>query len=158
MTGKRNFNVTNKVGSWSRLAQGLVPNGVTGMRAPAGSNIFYMKYSTNLENAAQMVANSCLPTGSNVTTRPGYGENVATIPQYSATSPDVAVQQAIKQFWHEIYMYSVNSKMIFTVPLLNKGTMAPLRFTQMAWASTYEVGCGVQTCSGNYLVVCRYYP
>ncbi|KAK6026588.1 SCP-like protein [Ostertagia ostertagi] len=93
----------------SRLAQGLVPNGRTGMRAPAGSNIYKM---------------------------------------------------AIKQFWSEIYTYSINKRMIFTYTLQNRGATAPLRFTQMAWASTYEVGCGVQLCAtmSTYNVVCRYSP
>ncbi|PIO55155.1 hypothetical protein TELCIR_23461 [Teladorsagia circumcincta] len=28
----------------------------------------------------------------------------------------------------------------------------------MAWANTYQVGCGARLCNGNYVVVCRYNP
>ncbi|PIO58075.1 hypothetical protein TELCIR_20499, partial [Teladorsagia circumcincta] len=112
----------------SRLAQGLVPNGRTGMRAPAGSNIYQMRYSTNLENDAQKFADNCTTTGSPETLRPGQGENFARISQNSAMSAQAAVRQAIQQFWHEIYMDGINRKMIFTYNLLGKGTL--VRFTQ----------------------------
>ncbi|KAK6015776.1 SCP-like protein, partial [Ostertagia ostertagi] len=106
----------------SRLAQGLVPNGRTGRRAPRGRNIYKIRYSTTLENDAQAYADNCTTTGSPVTSRPTQGENFDRIPSTTATS----YQNAIRR---------------------------------MAWASTYEVGCGAKLCTDNYyVVVCRYNP
>ncbi|EYC33112.1 hypothetical protein Y032_0002g609 [Ancylostoma ceylanicum] len=34
--------------------------------------------------------------------------------------------------------------------------ITPTEFTQMAWATSYHIGCGVGDCSGNTNVVCRY--
>ncbi|KAK6054189.1 hypothetical protein COOONC_08305 [Cooperia oncophora] len=65
---------------------------------------------------------------------------------------------AIRTFWREVKLIGIDPGMMFTESLL-QDFEAPLRFTQMAWASTYQVGCGVRLCGGTTaVVVCRYNP
>ncbi|KAK6040027.1 hypothetical protein COOONC_22468 [Cooperia oncophora] len=66
--------------------------------------------------------------------------------------------QAIRTFWREVKVIGMDPTMMFTNSLL-EAFEAPLRFTQMAWASTYQIGCGIRLCGGNAVaVVCRYSP
>ncbi|KAK5965030.1 hypothetical protein GCK32_010888 [Trichostrongylus colubriformis] len=138
----------------SRLAQGLVPNGKTGGNLPAGSDIFRMTYSVELERAAQAYANTCPSEGSTSLTT--IGENFASIPSNTMEVYD-CVTSAIKSFWSQIKTESINSKVMFTEKLMTR-PKGPLKFTQMAWATTREVGCGAQRCGANTVVVCRYSP
>ncbi|KAK5976980.1 hypothetical protein GCK32_003766 [Trichostrongylus colubriformis] len=138
----------------SRLAQGLVPNGKTGGNLPAGSNIFRMTYNMELERAAQAYANTCPSNGS--TSLPTMGENFASIPSNTMEVYDCVVS-AIKSFWSQIRTESINSKVMFTEQLMMSSN-GPLKFTQMAWANTHDVGCGAQRCAANTVVVCRYSP
>ncbi|KAK5976978.1 SCP domain-containing protein [Trichostrongylus colubriformis] len=138
----------------SRLAQGLVPNGNTGRNLPAGSNIFMMTYSMELERAAQAYANTCPSESSPSLTT--MGENFASISSDAKPFYD-CVQEAIKSFWSQIKSESINSRVMFTEKLMTR-PKGPLKFTQMAWATTHEVGCGAQRCGANTVVVCRYSP
>ncbi|PIO73390.1 SCP-like protein [Teladorsagia circumcincta] len=113
-------------------------------------------YSTDLENGAQNYANSCPSSACSNST---IGENIALVPNNTASGYYDAVFQAIKAFWQEIKVNAngINEAMVFT-DALKYSTLAPLRFTQMAWANTHQVGCGARLCGGNYVVVCRYSP
>ncbi|KAK6014469.1 hypothetical protein OSTOST_20147, partial [Ostertagia ostertagi] len=74
----------------SRLAQGLVPNGRSGQKAPPGANINQLTWSTVLEHDAQAYANTCPQSGSNQASRSDQGENFARISSYEANSNLVA--------------------------------------------------------------------
>ncbi|PIO67558.1 hypothetical protein TELCIR_10684 [Teladorsagia circumcincta] len=80
-----------KLANKSRLAQGLVPNGLTGKKLPQGMNIYELTYSTTLEHDAQVYANTCPSSGSDETSRNEQGENFATIPSSEANSYLVAI-------------------------------------------------------------------
>ncbi|KAK5964712.1 hypothetical protein GCK32_009291 [Trichostrongylus colubriformis] len=138
----------------SRLAQGLVQNGKTGRMLPAGSNIFNMSYSIKLEQAAQKYANTCPSIGS--TSLTNMGENLASISSNTKSFQD-CIYEAIKSFWSQIKTQRVNFKVMFTEKLAKRPD-GPLKFTQMAWAETHQVGCGAQRCGQNTVVVCRYSP
>ncbi|KAK6030244.1 SCP-like protein [Ostertagia ostertagi] len=133
----------------SRLAQGLVPNGMTGKKLPQGMNIFNLTYSLTLEHAAQAYANTCPSMGSGT-----QGENFATISTSEADSTLVALFRAIQSFWRVIKTQSITEDMVVRNTLLQRKDMLP--FTQMAWANTYEFGCGAKLCGNYYAVVCRY--
>ncbi|PIO69526.1 SCP-like protein, partial [Teladorsagia circumcincta] len=141
----------------SRLAQGLVPNGLSGHNAPPGQNINNMSYSIDLESEAQKYADECAASGSSLESRNNTGENFGTVSTSSANTYYDAVVQAIRSFWDEIKITVINKEMLFTY-VLSQRQKAPLRFTQMAWASTNQVGCGAKHCGDNYVVVCRYSP
>ncbi|KHJ83569.1 hypothetical protein OESDEN_16731 [Oesophagostomum dentatum] len=44
------------------------------------------------------------------------------------------------------------------VPYFENKNNSPTSFTQMAWAKTYKVGCGITDCDSKAFVVCRYSP
>ncbi|PIO74171.1 SCP-like protein [Teladorsagia circumcincta] len=136
----------------SRLAQGLVPNYLTNKNAPPGSNINNLTYSRELEHAAQKIADSC-----RFPAQPSdVGQNFAMV--FSRlTSPYQAIMHAVKLWWREIKSIGINENMLFTQDLSNSPS-APRNFTQMAWASTTHVGCGINQCENGYFVVCHYSP
>ncbi|PIO71782.1 SCP-like protein [Teladorsagia circumcincta] len=141
----------------SRLAQGLVPNGLSGKNAPEGANIYSMNYSTDLENAAQKYADNCPNSGSSLVSRNSSGENFGIVASNTAKSYHDAVFHALRSFWDEIKSFIIDKEMEYTY-VLTQRNKAPLRFTQMAWAKTYQVGCGARLCGSHYVVVCRYNP
>ncbi|KAK6030245.1 hypothetical protein OSTOST_03629 [Ostertagia ostertagi] len=61
-----------------------------------------------------------------------------------------------QQFWRVIKSQSINPSMVFSGTLIQNEYLQP--FTQMAWATTKQFGCGVKLCGSNYVVVCRYSP
>ncbi|VDO62405.1 unnamed protein product [Haemonchus placei] len=140
----------------SRLAQGLVPNGTTGKRLPAGTDIAQLKYNMELERAAQAYANNC-PTGlSSVASRPGTGEIYQSLPSNKLAIMDV-ISRALKASWHPVWIVGFSDTLEF-VQRLEETPNAPIMFTQMAWGNTTEVGCGAARCSSNTTVICRYNP
>ncbi|PIO66668.1 hypothetical protein TELCIR_11609, partial [Teladorsagia circumcincta] len=64
---------------------------------------------------------------------------------------------AVKLWWREIKSIGINENMLFTQDL-SSSPSAPRNFTQMAWASTTQVGCGINQCENGYFVVCHYSP
>ncbi|KAK6731198.1 hypothetical protein RB195_007576 [Necator americanus] len=139
------------------LAKGEVRNGKQGNpNCGTATNMYRMKYNMSLEEEAQAYANTCALDISDVSTRPQSGENA-----YVIVSPDIqplpAIIESIQAWWKQIYENGVNAKMLYNEYLETK-YKAPIRFTQMAWASSYMVGCGLARCSGSTFVVCRYYP
>ncbi|VDO70582.1 unnamed protein product [Haemonchus placei] len=145
------FNMT------SRLAQGLVPNGNTGKKLPAGTDIAQLSYNRWLESEAQVYANNC-PTGlsSEVSHEGIMGEIYQSLPSETLTDMDV-ISTALKASWHQIYTAGFNDQLEFKKSLETIPN-APVMFTQMAWANTREVGCAAARCSSNTTVICRYYP
>ncbi|KAK6731378.1 hypothetical protein RB195_007695 [Necator americanus] len=141
----------------SLVAQGAVRNGKPG-NANLGPAIdmLRMRYDTALETEAQAYANTCALTKSDVSTRPDSGENTHVIQSSTVTVSD-ALTKSMQTWWNQILSNGVNAKLRYTATLDAKSN-APLGFTQMAWAATYKVGCGVSRCSSSTFVVCRYNP
>ncbi|WKX88532.1 hypothetical protein Q1695_008289 [Nippostrongylus brasiliensis] len=142
----------------SLLATGNVINGRTGSNCKPAKNMLEMKYDRSLEVEAQIYANKCPQSevSSPVALRPRSGENVKII--WSDNIPYMeAVVAAAQSWWDEIAIESINPSMLFIRRLLSK-PLAPIRFTQMAWATTFRVGCGVNRCKGFTVVACRYRP
>ncbi|RCN48485.1 SCP-like protein [Ancylostoma caninum] len=141
----------------STLARGLVRNGKEGNpNCPTAMNMYRMRYDMTLESEAQTYADSCPTAESLLSTRPYSGENIEIIPGTS-TPYLKAIESALQEWWTQILRNGVNNKMQYTEYLENKPN-APTKFTQMAWANTYTVGCGLQRCSHGTVVVCRYKP
>ncbi|KAK6731209.1 hypothetical protein RB195_007584 [Necator americanus] len=141
----------------SLVAQGAVRNGKPG-NANLGPAIdmLRMRYDTALETEAQAYADTCALKKSEVSTRPDSGENTHVIQSSTVTVSD-ALTKSMQTWWNQILSNGVNAKLHYTATLDTKSN-APLGFTQMAWAATYKVGCGVSRCSSSTFVVCRYNP
>ncbi|CAI5447269.1 unnamed protein product [Caenorhabditis angaria] len=140
----------------SQIAKGTYT--AKGTKKPAGSNILKMKWDSSLQAQAQAYANTC-PTGHSGTN--GVGENLywlwtsgslGDLNQYGA--------KASAAWANEFQQYGWASNLL-TVDLFNTGIG---HATQMAWAKTGTIGCGVKACYDNsnkmnkVAVVCQYKP
>ncbi|CAB3409436.1 unnamed protein product [Caenorhabditis bovis] len=139
----------------SRLAKGTYV--AKGTRKPSGSNILKMKWDASVAASAQAYANQC-PTGHSGVN--GLGENLYWY-WTSASLGDLnrfgamASQAWEKEF--QDYGWKTNK---FDMALFNTGVG---HATQMAWAKTGLIGCGVKNCGkdrgmNKVAVVCQYKP
>ncbi|CAJ0595099.1 unnamed protein product [Cylicocyclus nassatus] len=139
----------------SQLAKGLVRNGIEGNpNCAQATNMYQMRYDMTLEAEAQAVADTCQDIASGVATTSGqnaYVMSTVTLPLY-----DVLVETQ-KVWWSQITKNGINAQMHYTQFLETK-PLSPSAFTQMAWARSYKVGCGIKRCSFGTSVVCRYSP
>ncbi|KAF1758024.1 hypothetical protein GCK72_014482 [Caenorhabditis remanei] len=129
-----------------------------GTQKPSGANILKMKWDSSIATSAQNYANRC-PTGHSGTS--GLGENLywywtsgslGDLNQYGA---------AASAAWEdEFQKYGWNSNLL-TIDVFNTGIG---HATQMAWAKTNLIGCGVKDCGrdtnglNKVTVVCQYKP
>ncbi|KAK0421280.1 hypothetical protein QR680_015154 [Steinernema hermaphroditum] len=139
----------------SSNARGLEKDGPNGGNAPKASNMYKMSYSCELEAIAQAWANKCLYKHSG---HDGLGENLYTVwPAQNNNSP---LQDAPASWWSELVEDGVgqySEDFTMTDDVFNAGTG---HYTQMAWARTTEVGCGISHCrngrKSQSIVVCNY--
>ncbi|EFO91076.1 hypothetical protein GCK72_014488 [Caenorhabditis remanei] len=139
----------------SKIAKGQYV--ARGTRKPSGSNMLKMKWDGSLESSAQNYANSC-PSGHS--TISDIGENL-----YYYWSRDIGnldrfggMASAAWESEFQDYGWSTNK---FTMSLANTGVG---HATQMAWALTDKIGCGVKNCGPDgskggltrVVVVCHY--
>ncbi|ETN86179.1 SCP-like protein, partial [Necator americanus] len=137
----------------SFLSEGSVRNGKVGKpNLPTATNMLRMKYDFSLEKKAQAFADKCALAFPWV----NAGENTYVLQSKSIPVSD-ALRKSMEEWWEEIYSTSVGKNLRYTSRLQAKRN-APTRFTQMAWANTYKVGCGIKRCSSKTFVVCRYDP
>ncbi|CAJ0594539.1 unnamed protein product [Cylicocyclus nassatus] len=143
----------------SSLAKGQVQNGPVSKRkgkCPPARNMYKMRYDQELENEAQKYASTCpAKPGSALNTRAFRGESIAVIKDTTISCENV-LANALHDWWNEITKLAINDAFKYT-QVLEHSRDAPTNFTQMAWAISYKVGCGVGQCPYGNLVVCRYY-
>jgi uncharacterized protein YkwD len=101
-----------------------------------------LSWSQALASTAQDWANRCVFEHSSN----GLGENLA-----QGTSGAYSAASFVKSWYDEIRSYD------FATGASKDGGVIG-HFTQLVWAGTSEVGCGVAQCSGNDLLVCNYNP
>ncbi|EFO92884.1 hypothetical protein CRE_10309 [Caenorhabditis remanei] len=140
----------------SKIALGTyVAKGTT---KPAGTNMLKMKWDATLATSAQTYANKC-PTGHSNTA--GVGENLyyrwSSLPFSGLDVYGGAASVA----WEQEFQTDGWTSNAFTQALFDTGIG---HATQMAWANTGLIGCGVKNCGvdatqNNYnkvTVVCHY--
>ena len=137
------------------VIQGNEPAGPNSTRiSPRGGNMYKLKYNCDIEANAQAYADTCpFPVHSTAEMGPGWGENMAWL----SSTGDVAAAftTAIKMFYDELKDYGLI--------LLDNNTFTSAdspagHYTQVCWAKTYEVGCGIKVCPNGYHIVCQYNP
>ncbi|KIH57866.1 SCP-like protein, partial [Ancylostoma duodenale] len=118
------------------------------------SNMMRLRWNCGMEAAALQHAMACTFAKSELSTRPDYGENQATITV--ASNYQAAAEEAVRQWWKTsrtiggVGRDRIYQRSFFGTPIDG--------FTQMAWATTTKLGCAIVKCSGRYNVVCRYNP
>ncbi|EYC26220.1 hypothetical protein Y032_0010g1025 [Ancylostoma ceylanicum] len=156
MTPARRESVVNIHNNYrSALARGRVRNGKEGnVNCPTATNMYQMRYDMAMEAEAQAYADSCPDSNSAVSSRSGlltYRISSITLPY------DDAITLALKTWWEQILKNGVNNQMKYN-QFLEEKPEAPTAFTQMAWAESYKVGCGIKRRSFGTVVACRYNP
>ncbi|KIH61787.1 SCP-like protein [Ancylostoma duodenale] len=142
----------------SQLARGEVRNGKNpnNKNLPTASYMPRMIYDCAAETAAMDYASTCALTKSPTTKRKGYGENVFVYNVPNAV-PANAFKAAAKKWWDQIFLDGINWEVVFKQSLRDK-PIDQKGFTQMAWAKSVKIGCGIRTCGIKSFVVCRYSP
>ncbi|KAK6746313.1 hypothetical protein RB195_012430 [Necator americanus] len=142
----------------SLLARGLIRNGknVNKRNLPASSYMPKMIYDCATEASAIEYANTCTLVKSAADTRSGYGENVYVYSKPNA-DPAAVLKEAVEKWWNQIFEDAINWRVTYIPSLMNK-PIDQNGFTQMAWAKSVKLGCGIQTCNAQSFIVCRYSP
>ncbi|EYC12742.1 hypothetical protein Y032_0046g1398 [Ancylostoma ceylanicum] len=142
----------------SQLAKGKVRNGKNpnNKNLPTASFMARMEYDCEAEAGAIAYASTCAFKQSPQKDRKGYGENVFVYNAPNAVPAD-ALNAAAKKWWDQIFLDGINWEVVFKQSLRDK-KIDQKGFTQMAWANSIKLGCGVQTCGLKSFVVCRYSP
>ncbi|CAL2040817.1 unnamed protein product [Caenorhabditis brenneri] len=157
-----NFNGQNGIINAHNALRSKIAKGTyvaKGTQKPAGANILKMKWDATVASSAQSYANGC-PNGHSGA--PGLGENLywywtsgslGDLNQYG--------EKASASWESEFQKYGWKSNLL-TVDLFNTGIG---HATQMAWAKSNLVGCGVKDCGrdasngmNKVTVVCQYKP
>ena len=130
-----------------KLANGKAQN-ANGKFLPAASNMKNMIYDLELEKKAQIWASKCLFQHSPYYMRLNTGENL----YYSKhqTNNIKLLLEATNYWWNELGKYDFNPR----IPFQFNNRIG--HFTQMAWAKTKRVGCGITKCSTKTLILCNY--
>nr|CAD2167730.1 unnamed protein product [Meloidogyne enterolobii] len=133
------------------LANGKEQN-KTGL-LPSGMNIKKLTYSKTVEASATNWANKCTESHTPSNQRK-YGENLAMDGDAKITTKD-ALLKACKNWWGEFKKVGIQSSLVVNGNnFINIG-----HATQMAWAETTEIGCGVAKCPNapyKTYTVCQY--
>ncbi|KAH7702472.1 venom allergen-like protein vap-2, partial [Aphelenchoides avenae] len=134
------------------VASGNAPN-KDGTKLPQAADMNKLVYDTGIEAIAQKWAANCKFDHSSAAERNNTGENL-----YMAGGKQdlaAALKGASDLWWGELAEYGVNTTLTLTMEEFNRGIG---HWSQMAWAKTTRIGCGVQQCSIGTIVVCNYAP
>ncbi|PAV82692.1 hypothetical protein WR25_23491 [Diploscapter pachys] len=137
-------------------AKGLEPDGAGG-NAPKGKQSLKYRWDCAIEANAIAWGNTCSQAHSTSQFRnpsgEQWGENLYT--SSGEQNPKQAAVTASNLWWSELKEYGVGQDNIRTDAVKARGVG---HYTQMAWETTYKIGCSVNYCSGKTWVVCQYGP
>ncbi|KAL6741878.1 hypothetical protein Aduo_015090 [Ancylostoma duodenale] len=140
----------------SSVARGLEPDALGG-NAPKAAKMLKMVYDCSVEASALKHAQKCVYQHSTSADRPGLGENLYMT---SAVNFDKvkAATQASQMWWNELKQYGVGPSNNLTTALWNRPNTQIGHYSQMAWETSYRLGCAVAHCPTFTLGVCQYGP
>ncbi|KHJ88423.1 SCP-like protein, partial [Oesophagostomum dentatum] len=128
---------------------------IKGNASPA-AKMLKMVYNCSIEESAMRNAGRCVYGHSSDYERPGLGENI-----YQTTAPYLdkikAATQASQLWWNELKENGVGHDNMITDELWSRPGKMIGHYTQMAWETTYQLGCAIVYCPHTY-VVCQYGP
>ncbi|XP_070563419.1 Golgi-associated plant pathogenesis-related protein 1-like [Ptychodera flava] len=106
-----------------------------------------LTWDDTLTNVGQLVANDNANAGQLQHSTYSYGENLAVsgLPSFD----NAAGYGFVKMWYDEIDIYNYNN------PGFSSGTG---HFTQVVWANSQKVGCGIAQSGGSVYVACEYDP
>ncbi|KHJ79234.1 SCP-like protein [Oesophagostomum dentatum] len=135
----------------SSLARGQEKDGLGG-NAPKASKMLKMVYDCEVEASAMKNAQQCIFEHS----ESKFGENLFMTSELNADKVQ-AVKEASQEWWDELKKYGIGQQNILTQELFYSTNQIG-HYTQMAWETSYKLGCAVQHCDDMTYVVCQYSP
>ncbi|CAJ0610046.1 unnamed protein product [Cylicocyclus nassatus] len=139
----------------SLLANGQVAKNTKNL-LPQGANIMKLELNCDLEAGAIAYAKTCPYDVSSGGLRRGIGEHYHRVPVSDVATERDAIKSAVTNWWRVVRLYPGPG---MEVTFRSKHVGTPIEtFTQMAWADTRKLGCAVEACNTDYVVICRYYP
>ncbi|KAK6754754.1 hypothetical protein RB195_013630 [Necator americanus] len=139
----------------SSIARGLEDDGACG-KAPKAAKMLKMVYDCKVEASALKHARKCVFRHSTRTERRGLGENLFGTSAIKFDKVEAA-KQASQMWWDELKESGVAN----TSASANEWLRTDMRFghfSQMAWETSYRLGCAVTHCPKSTMVVCQYGP
>ncbi|KAK6047189.1 SCP-like protein [Cooperia oncophora] len=140
----------------SSLARGLESDALGG-NAPKASKMLKMVYDCSVEASALQHASKCVYQHSTNAERPGLGENIYMTSALNFDKVKAAAQSS-QLWWDELKQYGVGQSNNLTLALWNRPNTQIGHYTQMAWETSYRLGCAVVHCSTFTFGVCQYGP
>ncbi|KAK6744005.1 hypothetical protein RB195_010981 [Necator americanus] len=140
----------------SSVARGLEPDALGG-NAPKAAKMLKMVYDCSIEASALRHAQKCISEHSNKKDRPGLGENIYTTTALNFDKVKAA-SQASQLWWGELKKFGVGPSNILTTELWNRKNTQIGHYSQMAWETSYRLGCAISHCPKFTLGVCQYGP
>ncbi|KAJ1358729.1 hypothetical protein KIN20_032792 [Parelaphostrongylus tenuis] len=137
----------------SQVAKGLAENKLAPDRkTPKAAKMLKMIYDCTLEASAVEHVKKCPMQRS----KSDEGEN-----DYIVYRPkkelNLLLTEAINSWFGQLKQHGSPADNLFTEKRLGQSNPTA-GFAQIAWESTYKLGCGVTLCSGKGVVVCQYSP
>ncbi|KHJ88200.1 SCP-like protein [Oesophagostomum dentatum] len=136
----------------SSLAHGLEMDKL-GEYAPKAAKMLKMIYDCDLEASAEKHAEECIFDHSDT---PGVGQNLWSTSELNLDKVK-AVKYASHSWWEELKKFGYGSKNTITQEMFERPDIIG-HYTQMAWDTSYKLGCAVQHCEKMTFVVCYYSP
>ncbi|KAF1753929.1 hypothetical protein GCK72_020486 [Caenorhabditis remanei] len=133
---------------------------IQGVRQPSAANMMKMAWDSSLATSAQNYAATC-PTGRSGAT--GYGENIRFVYTTAPISPLDGYAIDAPVYWDQQFDNYGLPSLTMTSSILASGVADA---TQMAWAKSKLIGCGVTNCGPDasqnnktkIVVICHYSP
>uniref|UniRef100_A0A914M721 SCP domain-containing protein n=1 Tax=Meloidogyne incognita TaxID=6306 RepID=A0A914M721_MELIC len=128
----------------SQLAGGKTHN-MTGF-LPTAKNMWTILYCPTCEASAQARSDMCLVANNET--------EIGCFLGWNETYTVKAFKTCLDNWWTEAIEYGVPTNLIMTTT-----GRYPIRFSQMAWANTLRVGCGITYCPNSMYpthVFCKY--
>ncbi|VDL69504.1 unnamed protein product [Nippostrongylus brasiliensis] len=141
----------------SRLAKGLEFNGLTNATQNGGFGMMKMEYDCELEWYAQHWADECKFEHSNRWERPNQGQNLY-MTSFTNVQASSLLQMAIEMWWKELEYYGMPADAMISDSVWTRMGSLVGHFTQMAWGSSFRLGCAIGNCAKMRVVVCHYSP
>ncbi|KAK5964306.1 hypothetical protein GCK32_012615 [Trichostrongylus colubriformis] len=149
-------NYSNTVFYRSSLARGLEPDALGGY-APKAAKMLKMVYDCSVEASALRHASKCVYQHSTNDERPGLGENIYMTTALNFDKVKAATQSS-QLWWNELKEYGVGPSNNLTMALWSRPNTQIGHYSQMAWETSYRLGCAVVHCSTFTYGVCQYGP
>ncbi|VDM83011.1 unnamed protein product [Strongylus vulgaris] len=116
-----------------------------------------MVYDCTIEANALKHANICVYEHSKNEAQPAFGENLYRT-TFSGLNKAIAAYQASYLWWRELRDYGVGPSNNFTLALVHRPEKDIAHYAQMAWDTSYKLGCAVVACPNFTYGVCQYGP